>query len=637
MNRNRITIPLVMALLASTFPSPAFSAAEVAPAASVTTAGVVASDLRAVTFANSDTGWAAGANGVIIKTVNGGETWTTVRSADTYSFRGIDHWAGADLVAVDYAGRVASSIDGGGTWANVNFTPYSDMDQNDSYTHNDVVTKPGTGTAIVAAGDDNPYDDTWIGATSFRTTTSLAFWKSPLFSTEPHTYYNVGLESWDTAGKGELLDLEYVAGTSTLWGAGIDYWAPDSSNPEKYPLFKSTDDAATWTKVTGFGATDLRLEGVAFGTATDGIVVGRVVGGNRAVRYTGDGGTTWKAPASLGGTSGFTAVDMSSASLGWATSSDGTIWRTANGGGDWIECTVTGGNSWPLHDVTFVPGTTTGWAVGDAGTVLLTTDGLTWRPPAAPAPVNTAPVANADSYTTAEDTPLVVPAPGVLGNDTDAESGALKAILGTSPANGSLSLGETGSFTYTPSADWNGTDSFTYRASDGALDSATPATVTITVTPVADPVPRAPIPVYRFYNFTNNTHFFTASEDERAMILATWPNIFSLDGPAYYVNPANNTQPLYRFYNTVSRSHFYTANPAEKNQILKDLSHIFSYDGETYSVNPAPAANSLTAYRFYNKKNGSHFYTTNEAEVASVQANLGHIYQLEGPAFWIGQ
>ena len=44
-----------------------------------------------------------------------------------------------------------------------------------------------------------------------------------------------------------------------------------------------------------------------------------------------------------------------------------------------------------------------------------------------------------------------------------------------------------GSFTYTPALNYNGPDSFTYKANDGQADSPTNATVSITVTPVNDP------------------------------------------------------------------------------------------------------------------------------------------------------
>jgi VCBS repeat-containing protein len=101
---------------------------------------------------------------------------------------------------------------------------------------------------------------------------------------------------------------------------------------------------------------------------------------------------------------------------------------------------------------------------------------------------NNAPVAVADTYTTAEDTPLVVPATGVLGNDSDPDGNAITAVLATPPsaAQGTVTLNADGSFTFTPAANFNGTATFTYHARDISMNSAD-VTVTITVTPVNDP------------------------------------------------------------------------------------------------------------------------------------------------------
>ncbi|MHC5112464.1 MAG: cadherin-like domain-containing protein [Planctomycetota bacterium] len=108
--------------------------------------------------------------------------------------------------------------------------------------------------------------------------------------------------------------------------------------------------------------------------------------------------------------------------------------------------------------------------------------------------VNDAPMANDDAYDATEDTPLVVGAPGVLANDTDADGDPLSVMdpeLVTA-SNGSLALSSDGSFTYDPNSDYCGPDSFTYMVADDPpaarplLDSHT-ATVSITVTCVNDP------------------------------------------------------------------------------------------------------------------------------------------------------
>lgn len=100
-------------------------------------------------------------------------------------------------------------------------------------------------------------------------------------------------------------------------------------------------------------------------------------------------------------------------------------------------------------------------------------------------PANNVPAATNDSYSTNEDTALVVPAGGVLSNDTDADSDPLTAAVVTNPSHGTLTLNADGSFTYTPVANYNGSDSFTYRANDGS-DNSNVATVTITVNAVND-------------------------------------------------------------------------------------------------------------------------------------------------------
>jgi hypothetical protein len=94
--------------------------------------------------------------------------------------------------------------------------------------------------------------------------------------------------------------------------------------------------------------------------------------------------------------------------------------------------------------------------------------------------VNARPVAANDAYTTDADTPLTVTAPGVLGNDWDADGDPLTTVLVRGPRNGALSLGAHGSFSYTPDFDFGGTDSFIYVAYDG-LQNSNMATVSITV------------------------------------------------------------------------------------------------------------------------------------------------------------
>lgn len=92
---------------------------------------------------------------------------------------------------------------------------------------------------------------------------------------------------------------------------------------------------------------------------------------------------------------------------------------------------------------------------------------------------DSAPIATPMSVTVAEDTPTPVTLAG-----TDPEGDPLTFDVVTDPNHGTLA-GSPPTVTYTPDPDYHGPDSFTFRATDGASDSAN-ATVTITVTPVND-------------------------------------------------------------------------------------------------------------------------------------------------------
>ncbi|MBI4528657.1 MAG: tandem-95 repeat protein [Deltaproteobacteria bacterium] len=117
--------------------------------------------------------------------------------------------------------------------------------------------------------------------------------------------------------------------------------------------------------------------------------------------------------------------------------------------------------------------------------------------------VNDAPMAANDFYNTDEDTAFTLFAPGVLGNDQDLDSAhsSLTAALVSGPAHAlNFMLNADGSFSYTPEPNFNGTDTFTYKVSDGALESDV-ATVTITVNPVND----APVATNDSYNTDEDT------------------------------------------------------------------------------------------------------------------------------------
>jgi VCBS repeat-containing protein len=106
---------------------------------------------------------------------------------------------------------------------------------------------------------------------------------------------------------------------------------------------------------------------------------------------------------------------------------------------------------------------------------------------------NVHPVAMADAYELDEDGTLMVSTNGVLANDSDPDQQPqpLRAVLVSGPAHGALAFNDDGSFSYTPEADYFGSDSFVYQANDGQ-DLSAETTVALTVHEVNDMPVAAP-------------------------------------------------------------------------------------------------------------------------------------------------
>lgn len=142
-------------------------------------------------------------------------------------------------------------------------------------------------------------------------------------------------------------------------------------------------------------------------------------------------------------------------------------------------------------------------------------------------------------------------------------------------------------------------------------------------------------PVYRFWNLKNGTHFYTISESEKNNVTTRLSSTYKYEGIAYYLNYSSgrNTTPLYRFYNLKNGTHFYTANEVEKNNVVSKLSSTYRLEGVAWYVS-INSSDSMAVYRFWNLY-GTHFYTANPAERDNIIARLSSKYRYEGIAYYI--
>ncbi|MEA2206052.1 MAG: hypothetical protein QOE77_2828, partial [Blastocatellia bacterium] len=113
--------------------------------------------------------------------------------------------------------------------------------------------------------------------------------------------------------------------------------------------------------------------------------------------------------------------------------------------------------------------------------------------------INAQPIAKPDSYTGSGNIPISIAAPGVLTNDVDPMTGTNSGLtvtevqglagnvgvatnttaVGAGGATGSVNLASTGNFTYEPPPGYVGTDTFTYKTSEGTLTDTNTVTITI--------------------------------------------------------------------------------------------------------------------------------------------------------------
>jgi len=169
-------------------------------------------------------------------------------------------------------------------------------------------------------------------------------------------------------------------------------------------------------------------------------------------------------------------------------------------------------------------------------------------------PVNDAPVANDASFTTNEDTTLT----GSL-TASDVEGSALTYSLVTNGTKGSATITDasSGAFTYTSTANLNGTDSFTFQVNDGTVDSNI-ATIIFTVTPVNDapsftannpPVVLENTGIHLLTgwatfnpgpNETDNLLTYTVSEVSNPGLFSHWPNV-DTNGALTYQSAINQS------------------------------------------------------------------------------------------------
>jgi hypothetical protein len=143
-------------------------------------------------------------------------------------------------------------------------------------------------------------------------------------------------------------------------------------------------------------------------------------------------------------------------------------------------------------------------------------------------------------------------------------------------------------------------------------------------------------PIYRFWSNTYMHHFYTISESDKDFVIATWPDIWTYEGPVFYAYPTQvaGTSPVYRFWSDTYMGHFYTISESEKDFVIATWPDIWTYEGPVYYAYTTQVAGTSPVYRFWSDTYMGHFYTISEADRDYVIATWPDVWTYEGPVFY---
>jgi len=380
-------------------------------------------------FVDVNTGWMGTTDGKLLKTIDGGTTWTTLTSPGPSEpvfniyFNPSDTQKGWVTSKPNSWKQIRRTTDGGQTWStalviigttgtaeydirfvdanngfatteftNPTLSIYKTINGGTSwdsaYVSNDIIqsvfpitTLSGNITVYACGNNTAVVKSTNGGVDWSNITTGLpgaTTWNSIWFidDNDDNTGNDVG---WVVGAGGNVYKTidggaNWASQTSGVTEILFRIKMADASNGyisgEDGALLRTTNGGANWTKVSQ-PPTAFFIELAAVGTTLwSHSILGSIVKST-------DSGATWS--GGFGADSGNTINDIffATALIGFSVRADGDIEKTADGGTVWVEKKTNGG---ALNDIHFLPGDSNfGVAVGDSGDIWVTTDvGETW-------------------------------------------------------------------------------------------------------------------------------------------------------------------------------------------------------------------------------------------------------------------
>jgi len=355
--------------------------------------------LLSVFFIDTENGWAVGQDETILRTTNGGQDWINISgigSEHYFSVYFLDENNGWLAAAAGYNGVIKKTTDGGETWKR-SIIPASRMN---SIYFPDSNNGCAVGDGGVIFRTNNGGVD-WTQPNSNTTSNLKDIWLSPsgngkavgydgtiLFTDDFGESWSVqtsgtdnilyGVDTWRVVGQaGDILHQfdsgaawEFESSGFTDWLYGIDF--VDENNGwvvgVEGKIYNTNNGGSTWVREDSI-ITHNDLLAVDFITPYAGYVVGKL---GTILKYKANPYDTVWLDKSIQTTDHLYAVHRRFSGRAWIAGEFGGIWKTEDYGDTWLR--QHSNNGYHLYAIHFVS-KNYGWAAGMSGTVLKTTDG----------------------------------------------------------------------------------------------------------------------------------------------------------------------------------------------------------------------------------------------------------------------
>jgi len=163
------------------------------------------------------------------------------------------------------------------------------------------------------------------------------------------------------------------------------------------------------------------------------------------------------------------------------------------------------------------------------------------------------------------------------------------------------------------------------------------STLTVNYTVPGSGLAEPNVTVYRFWSPVLSSHFYTASEQERDMLIRDFPSVWTYEGIAYHafgapVNPG--LMPVYRLWS--GQAHLYTIYESERDGLISAYPDVWTYEGVAFYAYPEALqpADARPLYRFWSGSLGKHFYTMSAQEMQMITDQYSYVWTLEGIAWY---